>query len=189
LGGGCDGGILALEIARQLQAAGESVGLLVIWETPRTGFFERDWLGSALNVAGKLIQAPFRGDLKRLARRLRSVVIRHEKDMSAASPEEAHHLYICNSFWTAIRSYSNKELFRGRIVFIRARQQHLMCKDVLFGWDKMATAGVEIHTVPGDHDSYAKEYEADFASALGDILKGAHETASRALKVSATAPR
>jgi len=187
LGGGCDGGILALEIARQLQAAGERIGLLVIWETPRTGFFERDWLGSAMRM-GKLLEAPFRDVVKRGATRLGSV-IRHHRDIPAASPEEAQHLYIYNAFWAAIRSYSNKELFRGRIVFIRARQQYRIYKDVLLGWDEMATAGIEVHNVPGDHDSYAKEYEADFASILRKILESAHETASRALQASAAASR
>jgi amino acid adenylation domain-containing protein len=190
LGGGCAGGILVLEIARQLQAAGESVGLLVIWETPRTGFFERDWFGSALAM-GKLLQGPLHADMKTLATRLRSV-IQHQKDIPGVSPEEAppeeaRHLFIYNAFWTAIRSYSNKEPFRGRIAFIRARQQYRTYKDVLFGWQEVATSGIEVHDVPGDHVSYAQEYEADFAATLRDILKSAHERAASAPRASAAA--
>jgi hypothetical protein len=64
-----------------------------------------------------------------------------------------------------------------------------MYKDVLLGWDEMATSGIEVHNVPGDHDSYAKEYEADFAGILRSILERAHETASRALQSSAAASR
>jgi thioesterase domain-containing protein len=188
LGGGCDGGILALEIARQLQAAGENVGLLVIWETPRTGFFERDWFGSALNMGG-VLRALFRWDVKRLATRSGSVMRPQKEIPAAASPEEAHHLFIYNAFWTAIRRYSNKGQFRGRIVFIRARQQDRRYKDVLCGWDEMTTSGIEVHDVPGDHISYEKEYEGDFASTLRNILKGAHGTASSAVRASGAASR
>jgi len=190
LGGGCAGGILVLEIARQLQAAGESVGLLVVWETPRSGFFERDWFGNALDMA-KLLQAPFRGDMKTLAGRLASA-IRQPRDtpvLSAeeAPPEEARHLLIYNAFWSAIRAYSSTEVFRGKIVFIRARQQQRTYKDVLFGWNRMATLGIEVHNVPGDHVSYAQDYEADFVSTLRDILKRAHRRAASAPQASVAA--
>jgi amino acid adenylation domain-containing protein len=188
LGGGCAGGILVLELARQLQAAGESVGLLVIWETPRTGFFERDWLGTAVGLA-KLLQAPFRGDVKALAGRLGSAIRQPRPVVSAEEvpPEEARHLFIYNAFWSAIRAYSSNELFRGRIVFIRARQQYRTYKDVLFGWDEMATLGIEVHDVPGDHVSYAEDYEADFAGTLRVILNSAHERAASAPRASAAA--
>jgi amino acid adenylation domain-containing protein len=185
LGGGCDGGILALELARQLQAAGESVGLLVIWETPRTGFFERDWLASALHM-GKLLQAPFRTDAKRRELRLGPG---HQQDIPAASPEENQHLFIYNAFWSAIRSYSSQQPFRGRIVYIRARRQYRTYKDVLFGWEQMAAAGLEVHNVPGDHFSYATEFEADFANALRTVLEGAHAQALSALRPTVATPR
>jgi thioesterase domain-containing protein len=186
LGGGCAGGILVLELARQLQAAGECVGLLVIWETPRTGFFERDWFATAAGVA-KLLQAPFRGDVKALAGRLGSRLSRPAVSAEEAPPEEARHLLIYNAFWSAIRAYSGNELFRGRIVFIRARQQHRNYKDVVFGWNEMATLGIEVHDVPGDHVSYAQGYEAEFAGTLRDILHSAHERAASAPRASAAA--
>ena len=175
LGGGCDGGILALEVARQLQAAGEAIGLLVLWETPRTGFFERDWFGSALNLTVKAIEAPFRGDVRRLAGRVTSLLRSSEEELPAAPPEEALHLYVYNAFWAAIRHYSNPQPFQGKIVFIRARQQFRMYKDTACGWQEMTTGGIEIHTVPGDHDSYAKEHLPDFALTLKKILGRAQE--------------
>jgi len=46
-----------------------------------------------------------------------------------------------------------------------------------------------VHNVPGDHVSYATEFEADFANALRTILKSAHERALSALQPAVATPR
>jgi thioesterase domain-containing protein/acyl carrier protein len=163
LSGGCDGGILALEIAHQIQACGEQVGLLVLWETPRTGFFERDWCGSVLHIALRLGQALARGDLRALATRIGPRIL---------SAEETRHLDIYNSYWTAIRRYIPPKYF-GAITIIRAQKQHRFYKDVTFGWDRIATQGIEVHSVPGDHYSYFTKFFSEFTGVLAAILERA----------------
>jgi thioesterase domain-containing protein/acyl carrier protein len=164
LSGGCDGGILSLEIARQIQAWGEQVGLLVLWETPRTGFFERDWCGTALHIILRSVQALARGDLKALTAR------------SAAHPllsaEETRHLYIYNSYWAAIRRYTPPK-YHGAITIIRAQTQYRFYKDIAFGWNRIATQGIEVHSVPGDHYSYLTKFFSEFTHVLSAILERA----------------
>lgn len=161
LSGGCDGGILSLEIAHQIQASGEQVGLLVLWETPRTGFFERDWCGTALHVAVRLVQALGKGDLTALTARQHT----HHR----LSDEETRHLYIYNSYWAAIRRYSPPK-YLGAITMIRAQKQYRIYKDVTFGWNRIATRGINVHSVPGDHYSYFTDFFPEFIRVLAAIV-------------------
>jgi thioesterase domain-containing protein/acyl carrier protein len=164
LSGGCDGGILSLEIAHQIQASGEQVGSLVLWETPRTGFFERDWFGTALHVTFRSLQALVSGDL-------RALTIRKDTH-DPLSDEEARHLYIYNSYWAAIRRYSPPN-YLGAITMIRAQKQYRVYKDVTFGWNRIATQGIEVHSVPGDHYSYFTDFFSEFIRVLAGILERA----------------
>jgi amino acid adenylation domain-containing protein len=167
LGGGCDGGVLSLEIARQIQASGEQVGLLVLWETPRKGFFERDWCGTALHIVLKFVQALARGDFKAPTTPARTHAL-----MTA---EQTRHLYIHNSCWEAIRRYTLPK-FLGSVTIIRAQKQHRFYKDVVFGWNRIATQGIEVHRVPGDHSSYFTEFFSEFTAVLAAILERAQTT-------------
>lgn len=171
LSGGCDGGILSLEIAHQIQALGEQVGLLVLWETPRTGFFERDWCGTALHIVIRLVQALARGDLSGLTARIGQLTGRDANHRSL-SAEETRHLYIYNSYWGTIRRYTPPE-FLGTITIIRAQKQHRFYKDITFGWDRIATRGIDVYPVPGNHRSYFTEFFSEFICVLAAILERA----------------
>jgi thioesterase domain-containing protein len=164
LGGGCDGGILSLEIARQLQASGERVGLLVLWETPRKGFFERDWYGTAVHSLIRLVQILSRGDSEALTARVGTQPL--------LTAEQTRYLYIYNSYWESIRKYAPQR-YLGAITIIRAQKQHRFYKDVAFGWNRIATQGIEVHTVPGDHSSYFTEFFSEFTHVLSAILERA----------------
>lgn len=171
LGGGCDGGILSLEIARQIQARGEQVGLLVLWETPRTGFFERDWYGTAVHIILKLAQALTRGDIHALTARV-SALTDGIGSHPVLTAEQMRHLYIYNSYWAAIRRYTPPE-YLGAITIIRAQKQHRFYKDVAFGWNRIATQGIEVQSVPGDHYSCFTEFFPEFTRILAAILERA----------------
>jgi hypothetical protein len=55
LGGFCNGGLLAYEMARQLHAEGEQVDLILITPAPPAEF---KWVRDAIVFIGKLVQAP-----------------------------------------------------------------------------------------------------------------------------------
>jgi thioesterase domain-containing protein len=162
LSGGCDGGILSLEIARQIQASGEQVGLLVLWETPRTGFFERDWYGTVVHVILRSVQSVAKGDLSALTARM--------GNHRVLSPEQTRHLYIYNSYWAAIRRYTPAK-YVGAITIIRAQKQHRFYKDITFGWNRIATEGIDVYSVPGDHHSYFTKFFPEFIRVVSAILE------------------
>jgi len=48
--------------------------------------------------------------------------------------------------------------YSGRIVVLRARRQpHNRIRDFYLGWGKLAKGGVDVHFIPGDHNSVLKE--------------------------------
>jgi amino acid adenylation domain-containing protein len=167
LGGGCDGGVLALEIARQLQKQGETVGLLLIWETPRTGFFERNMFKSALHFAKRATQSFASGDLPSV---IRERLLNQTETAAPLTEEQQQHLYIFDSFWEAIQKFHNPDKFQGRIQFIRTEKQYEHYHDTSYGWNELATDGIELHTVPGDHGSYFKEHMNVFGETVRQLL-------------------
>src|SRR4051794_10605813 len=42
LGGGCEGAIIAFEIARQLESRGHQIAMLVVWDTPITKYWRNE---------------------------------------------------------------------------------------------------------------------------------------------------
>jgi amino acid adenylation domain-containing protein len=162
LGGGCGGGVLALAIARELQAQGAEVPLLVVWETPRTGFFERSWSGTARHLAARV------GRLLRSGRLPSGPTLEPE-----AVPGDAGqtHLYIYDSYWTAIRRYRHGTRFRGRIEFLEAEEQYPDMRPASTGWNELATLGIRRQRIPGSHDTYAREHLDSFARVLRTLLE------------------
>lgn len=63
--------------------------------------------------------------------------------------------------------------FHGRIaVFRTQRQPRSRIRDAHLGWDKLAKGGVDIHIIPGDHDSVLKEPNVQgLAEALRKCLR------------------
>ena len=166
LGGGCDGGVLALAVARQLQAAGEEVSVLAIWDTPRTGFFERSWARRARHLARRAGLALLSGHLPVRAKR-------PDDDPATLSPAEQTHLFIYNLYWAAIRQFRHEAPFHGRIQFLEAEEQYEDMLPTATGWHELATGGIERHRMPGSHNTYCREHLPAFANLLRRILDSA----------------
>jgi amino acid adenylation domain-containing protein len=162
LGGGCDGGVLALAIARELQAQGAEVPLLVVWDTPRRGFFERSWSGTARDLAARAGRALLSG-------RLPSGPTREPEAVTGDARET--HLYIYDSYWAAIRRYRHDTRFRGRIEFLEAEEQYRNLLPTSTGWDEFATLGIRRQRIPGSHDTYTREHLGSFARVLRTLLE------------------
>lgn len=162
LGGGCGGGVLALAVARELQAQGAEVPLLVVWDTPRTGFFERSWSGTARDLAARVLRALRSGRLPSRSSPATEAVTADAGEM---------HLYIYDSYWAAIRRYRHDTPFRGRIEFLEAEEQYPDMRPASTGWDALATLGIRRQRIPGSHDTYAREHLGSFARVLRTLLE------------------
>lgn len=173
IGGYSGGGITAYEMAQQLTAAGEEVALLVFLDTPTTrepeltyskrlelarqriarqgvGYFteaiKRKWSGKA---------AQWRKALNRPLAKLRPFDFRTENIEAA--------FYRALELYT-IRPYGGTvALFRPPLEEVyRLGPDHVVNSkgswvEALNGWGPYCSAGVEVHTTPGNHDSMVLE--------------------------------
>ena len=134
LGGMCDGGILALEIALELQAEGREVALLAQFDTPVNGYYRRYWP-------------------RRLASRLRH-------DFARLMSEEQRYLdCLWSATWQAVRAYQQRTLFAGEMQFFRCKNRHWLSEDVVRGWKRRAER-VRVHDVPASHKRLLTETAA-----------------------------
>jgi thioesterase domain-containing protein len=144
LGGLCDGGIIAFEIALQLQAEGYRVGLLAEFDTPVAGYFQRSriqWLqyGYWLISSGE-IRNRFRLHMRR---------------WFSSSPEEERLFRIWRVIWEAIRAYRPDRVFDGEVQLFRASNPHTwFIEDVVTGWEVRASQGVRVHELACEHVTF-----------------------------------
>ena len=151
LGGLSFGGIVAFEMAQQLAAAGEAVGLLALFDT-YPGKVE-----SRAQLLRKLLSFPV-GRIFNYVRRktwgyirtsvrapLRIGVPQSLKDVKAACRQAAFR-YV-------------PQPYPGRVTLFRASDRALrgVEEDPQAGWGEWGGGGVEIHTIPGTHMSMMAE--------------------------------
>jgi len=158
--GWSSGGVLAFELACQLEDAGDEVSLLALFDAgiPRPGdtFDESDivpMLGlmfpgespeqiEALQQAGPQRQMEFFRERAEVARIL-----------FAGSPgTQIQHVYdVFQANMAAVVAYQPRK-FQGRVLLFRAAQRATpMHEDPALGWGPWSTAGIEVHEVPGSH--------------------------------------
>jgi hypothetical protein len=139
LGGSCEGGIIALEIARQFQRQGHEIATLIQFDTPATGFFRM------LAWYKRVLPAFRRG------RVLPSVIRRIRRSFL---PAETH--YIWSVIWNAVYNYRSDRTDL-EVTLFRATEQggH---EDVAIGWERAGM--LTIFDVPGDHDGFVSNPDA-----------------------------
>src|SRR6516225_1927304 len=136
LAGRCEGGIIALEIARQLQRQGRQIGALMQFDTPARGYWQ---------------SLPWRQRISwALARRENPITIiknRLNRILAPVTPSTGN--YIWDAIWCAIRAYESDEMVEGEIIIFRAEQRLLPAQDVALGWDRLGA--IKVYDVPSDH--------------------------------------
>jgi thioesterase domain-containing protein len=181
LGGHAVGGVVAFEMAQQLRQHGQKVALLALCEcwapqsrrpTSRTLLSYRLWQKASYHfrrvrrVGTKQALTDFVGTLKKKTQgaagfKQRVSLTPAEKEAKAAVLEATGH-YV-------------PEVYTGRIVLIRCSERGMWRDyDPLDGWGSLATNGVEMYEVPGEHASiYREPYVGMLTEILRDVLHGA----------------
>ncbi|HLG68842.1 MAG TPA: thioesterase domain-containing protein, partial [Chloroflexota bacterium] len=185
IGGHSFGGIVAYELALQLQASGEEVGLLAmldcgpaLWgfRQPRpqsrwffdtvvnARFFAEDWLRRRheIRIAG------LRARARMLRHRFLKRIGKAPEDPRLELFGDLWHIWELDAFPEEFRRFVETQfravlhyapgLYDGRVTLFRARVQRpfaLLPPDL--GWRQLAIGGAEIHVVPGDHASILHE--------------------------------
>jgi amino acid adenylation domain-containing protein len=176
LGGWSLGGVIAFEMARQLEAAGETVEplLLIDSRSPRLDDPDGSTRSSALQqvrrfaedlgLPGDRLPLPEedQGDADEVVY-LREVLVAAR--VAGLVPEaldlaRMQHLYgIFKINLQAMQQYQ-PEGYGGRVVLLRARKRTLsqrLFRSRTFGWERVAPGGVEVLPVPGTHHSMLRE--------------------------------
>ncbi len=149
LGGYSFGGVLAWEMAQQLQASGDAVELLVLADTP--GPQEAPVELNERRTIEDYLQEVGRGFLQQLSC----------GESSEASEQRMHRFFeLFQLHCQAMRRYQARPYTGCRVVYFRARSRdRFNVARPEMTWVDLATQGIEVHLVPGNHITMARAPE------------------------------
>jgi thioesterase domain-containing protein len=157
LGGSSFGGLVAYEMARQLEAAMQTVALVAMFDIAVTGSEEPGRIDNfryRVTLHWRNLQVLDRGErigyLREKARRLAARVhYRIIPSRAIQSVEEAAH-------WAAGR-YVPGEYSGGITLFRATEQPPWIHSDPMLGWGNLAKGGIEIYDTPGHHADLVRD--------------------------------
>lgn len=170
LGGWSMGGVVAFEMARQLQQQGQQIGLLALIDSQAPvdqqskysgrellPYFARD-----LGLTGDNLRMPVAEESA--VRPITQREVWKEARLGGLIPSDMTLLEFVKVLTTfkinlnTVRRYQ-PEKYQGRVTLFRAEQNQKQdnFSDDLNGWEKLADGGVALHVVPGDHFSMVRE--------------------------------
>jgi thioesterase domain-containing protein len=191
LGGFCAGGLLAYEVAQQIRAAGQAVDLLVLIDPMagpirfirmlgsfirRIGSLKRldpgkqlDWF-LRVRYVSRILRRSRDENTEHVDRLMRRWQDEHQKRFSLIPAAEALRQDWMAIFVWAVSGYLPRQ-YPGRMTYFFAREnpdsRHLW-------WGKVAeTENVEIHFIPGTHETCRTEHLHDLAKQLSTCLSEA----------------
>lgn len=167
LGGYCLGGVIALEIAQQLKAAGEKVALVVMLDTYNEGatshsgwflkrpvhLFQNLWFHIANVISlqwkdrSKFLRGKADVELSRLRIRLNAGGYILRRAVGAKTRQNYPHLFIKKINDEAALRYRPKP-YVGRVAVIRPKGHFLGFADTSLGWSEVVSDGLEVHELP-----------------------------------------
>ena len=183
LGGYSGGGVVALEMARLLELAGERAAEVILLDTfhpatrPRTANwreklddFRTKGFKYVLTIAGGIV-------IRHTTWRMRNRRLRQLLSRSEAIPHELREWHITTAFLDALRRLV-PAAYTGAATMFRAQEIGLMYQHVgeRLGWEPEVLPRLSILEVPGTHDTLVREPNVKVLSAgLDAVLKRASE--------------
>jgi amino acid adenylation domain-containing protein len=181
LGGDCASGVIALEMARELQRQGAEVGILVMFDTERPSpFRERAAdLRLALRRArhiGETIWEILTSDIPAKKRIIRELF--HRKMLALQPPTEREARESEADRVNRLRTDYRRMIYRHRVQEYRGPITLFICEhiyrfDKSLGWAGAAPGGLEVHVVPGDHWTRYVSHGKDFSALLDACFRRA----------------
>jgi acyl-CoA synthetase (AMP-forming)/AMP-acid ligase II/thioesterase domain-containing protein/acyl carrier protein len=198
LGGECIGGILSLEIARQLQARGEEIGLIAMLDTGVPGK-STEYIHRLRNKY-KFMRGKLGHFFRRIRKTIRLYPVQSTANISTALSSQASDLESAQQLALQGRkSHNQKELnfrrmlmffhrirpYEGRITLLLNEARYAerytgkagpawtdrrYRNDPSLGWKKIITKGVDVQVVPGNHDTYIRDFAKNTAEILQSCL-------------------
>ena len=171
LGGGCEGALIAYEIALLLQKQGEQVSKLIVWHTP---------------APGPQLKGEFGGStVRRFWWQLQSVLSAGSlTDIGWAGVKElmSHELTQYRIF-SAMFRYRPQSKFNGdmKLILLEPMEDDdELFSDMKAGWQSRVTGALGFHQLRGNHDTWLLEYANEFGTYLNEELETDETTNERA---------
>lgn len=169
LGGGSSGGVIAFEMARQLEAEGKTVGMVALLDTyylyegskghkrhyaARLGLMD-DHIGQILELPlGQQVGYLWRNTLRKFRSKWGVV-----GKMRPEAPDDLPTTLIRlrKTILQAVERYEPKP-YQGQItMFLATQAQHRTLYDPRLQWGQVAQGGFELHLLDCDHDTLMEE--------------------------------
>jgi acetoacetyl-CoA synthetase len=170
IGGSCLGGVVALEIAQQIFAAGEKVETLILLDSNNLTWSSllryRTWRVWHSQIS-PLVQG-WRKSRAQFVRLLKQSIL----SMVSPSPEQQRgrkKVRIGLSYLQTVRRYRPRP-YHGPITLILCEEGR---RDLSGVWQDVARAGLDIQYVPGDHFTHLRRHAANTAARLNACLEAA----------------
>jgi len=155
LGGFSFGGILAFEMALQLQKMGYEIPMLVLIDS-KSPYISRKDVSEAHFLVNWLLKTNdfLVGNFKRIYYKTRKTLLYYYVDRGSRIPVQLRKTYTFDKYNDMIRTYRTNEKYEGEILLFRASKNK--SKDRYLGWDKIV-GHVRLIYLEGDHGSLLKE--------------------------------
>lgn len=199
LGGFCFGGNVAFEMAQQLTAVGEKVGLLVMLESsPPNVNHKQNWSATAakyslenivenvkdfVHVSPDQKLALLKNKSRKLTEKFKKKIAPTQESAPVAlnqildlSTYPEGYVTYAETHWEALTHYHPKP-YGGEITLFRAKKQGLSNFNHTLSWDALAGDRVNVTVIPGTHESMLQEPSVQIVAAkLRALLEGARRT-------------
>jgi thioesterase domain-containing protein len=180
LGGYSMGGVVAFEMARQLQAQGESVALLAILDAWSPGS-HLPFFSKSLRLIGRFIQLDRQPKVVFLREKWAwiKLILREYSLLGIWNPQVRQLRQLRRTNVQASRAYV-PQVYAGKLTLFRAQKQHATAaSDPQLGWGRLVTGGIEIHDIPGDHYTmFTSPHIHILGQQLGACLQASHRPIS-----------
>ncbi|OGQ77555.1 MAG: hypothetical protein A3F90_11830 [Deltaproteobacteria bacterium RIFCSPLOWO2_12_FULL_60_19] len=178
LGGYCRGGIVAFEVARQLERQGQRVGLVVVVAAGARNTLPRRLLNGMVSRAGSWLGLEPRQrwrlflGIRAWGRRVRRIfqADHYRVDQTVTSAQTGRDPAVARLHNRALGGYVSKP-YSGRVALLwPAEEPFDRRRNPTFGWGRV-TSQLEIRTVPGGHITCITEHLKSLAEHMKDLLE------------------
>jgi amino acid adenylation domain-containing protein len=183
LGGISFGGMVALEVAQQLQQAGEKVALLALFDTPgNRAYIAKELFGKVLGHLGNIQEFGLRYLTKKINGALKQWEYKYLKKTSNTDKYK----FVQKRYLEAQLKY-RPQAYEGKVTLFLSTNTNPLADDTFvdpklvdidpkFGWGELALGGLDIVRVPGGHISLLREPNVQI---LAERLKLIIDTANQ----------
>jgi thioesterase domain-containing protein/acyl carrier protein len=200
IGGRSLGGIIAFEMACQLRAQGQEVGLLALLDSYPVGYYKRSTDAAALRNKAARVRSRIKSHLMNV----RSLPLREKLSYLAGKAQYAPIKFKSKVWQTIYRSYENlgralprvlrdvqefnwlaardyvPQMYDGKVTLFWASRDLRAKFDLIAGWRELAEGGMDVLEIPGTHlDIIKQPHVAELAKKLDESLAGAQMKSPR----------